>query len=105
MDYEVEREPGQWHIREKGQLTRGTTVTDAWLQSMGFGRPSRQNIQHIVNAVYASQGGVTLDEYAARRMPRDIEFVAGFKSYPGHESRGRLPRNPRMHIPDRILRK
>ncbi len=94
MDYEVDREPGQWHIREKGQITRGLTVTDGWLQSMGFGAPSRLNIQAIVNAVYASQGGVTLDEYAANRMPKDIEFTAGFKSYPDHRLRGRVPHNP-----------
>jgi hypothetical protein len=94
MDYEVEREPAQWHIREKGQASRGITVTDGWLQSMGFGRPSRLNIQAIVNAVYASQGGVTLDEYAANRIPKDIDITPGFKSYPDHRLRGRVPHNP-----------
>ena len=94
MEYQVEREPGQWHIREKGQLSRGTTVTDAWLDTMGFGRPSRLNIQAIVDAVYASQGGVTLDTYAAGRLPKDLAFIPGFKSYRHLAGRGQIPRNP-----------
>ncbi len=85
MEYEVEREPGQWHIREKGQLTRGTTVTDSWLQSMGFGRPSRQNIDAIVRATYASAAGMTLDKYA---LPKDTGFKPGFASYPSLPERG-----------------
>ena len=94
MEYEVTREEGQWHIQEKGQLSRGITVTDGWLSMMSFGPPSRLNIQAIVNAIYAAQGGVVLDQYAATHMPKDIEFVGGFKSYPQHATRGRLPRNP-----------
>lgn len=106
MEYEVEREPGQFHIREKGQLTRGTTVTDVWLEQMGFGRLTRLNIDAVVQAAAASAFGVILDPDAARRLPKDIPFTAGFKSFPHSPTRGRLPRNPeRMHIPDRILKK
>jgi hypothetical protein len=95
MEYEVEREYGQWHIREKGQLTRGTTVTDTWLEQMGFGRLTRLNIDQVVTAAAASAAGYVLDPYAASRRPRDIPFKAGFKSY-----------RPRyMDIPERILRK
>ncbi len=72
MEYDVERERGQWHIREKGQASRGTTVTDAWLEQMGFGTLSRSNIDEVIRATMASLGGVTLDEYAASRMPREL---------------------------------
>lgn len=68
MNYEVEREHGQWHIREEGQVSRGTTVTDSWLERMEFGRPTRTNIDAIVAATQASVGGVTLDPYAARHI-------------------------------------
>ena len=91
MEYEVTREQGQWHIQEKGQATRGTTVTDVWLQQMGFGRLTRLNIDAVVQAAAASAVGQILDPYAASRMPKDIPFKAGFKSYPS--SSGRLPRN------------
>jgi hypothetical protein len=93
MEYEVEREPGQWHIRERGQVTRGTTVTDGWLRQMGFGALSRSNVDEVVRATMAVGSGQVLDSYAASRMPRDIAFRAGFKSYPS-KGRGMLPRNP-----------
>lgn len=95
MEYEVEREQGQWHIREKGQLTRGTTVTDSWLEQMGFGRLTRLNIDAVVQAAAASAVGQVLDPYAAARRPKDIPFKAGFKSY----------RPKYMDIPPRILQK
>lgn len=101
MEYEVEREHGQWHIREKGQLTRGTTVTDPWLQQMGFGTLTRLNVDAVVKATMAGAGGQILDSHAARRMPKDIAFTPGFKSYPS-EGRGMKPRN-RPRIPERIL--
>lgn len=82
MEYDVEREQGQWHIREKGQLNRGTTVTDGWLEQMGFGALSRLNIDAVVNATMAAGAGQVLDTYASRRLPKELNFVAGFKSYP-----------------------
>lgn len=101
MEYDVEREHGQWHIREKGQTTRGTTVTDTWLEQAGFGSLSRQNIDAVVQAATASAFGAVLDPYAARHMPKDIAFTPGFKSYPS-QGRGRLPRN-RPRIPERMM--
>lgn len=74
MNYVVEREYRQWHIREEGQLQRGTTVTDAWLERMEFGRPTRTNIDAIVAATQASVGGVVLDGPASRRLPYEMEF-------------------------------
>lgn len=97
MEYEVEREQGRWHIREKGQLTRGTTVTDEWLEQMGFGRLTRLNIDAVINATMASAGGAILDSHASRRMPKDIAFKSGFTSYP---KRG--PKE-RMRVPERML--
>jgi len=93
MEYEVEREYGQYHVREKGQLTRGTTLTDAWLQQMGFWPLSRLNIDAAINATMASVGGAILD----KTRPKDYAFRAGFKSYP---TRG--PKQ-RMRIPERML--
>ena len=61
MNFDVEREYGQWHLREEGQMSRGTTVTDSWLKRMGFGRPTRANIDAIVAATQASAGGMVLD--------------------------------------------
>ncbi len=81
MEYDVEREYGQWHIREKGQTTRGTTVMDSWLQQMGFGKPTRLNIDAIVQATMAAAGGMVLDTYAASRMPKDIAFTPSSTSY------------------------
>ena len=54
MEYDVEREYGQWHIREKGQATRGTTVTDVWLEQMRFGQLSRTNIDEVIQATMAA---------------------------------------------------
>ncbi len=82
MEYDVEREQGQWHIREKGQAARGTTVTDGWLEQMGFGRLTRSNIDAVVQATYASMGGVPLDVPASRRMPKDINLTSSSRSYP-----------------------
>lgn len=87
MEYEVTRELGQWHIQEKGQTSRGTTVTDGWLEQMGFGRLSRLNIDAVVQATMASVGGVVLDHHASTRMPKDLAFTAGFKSYPQRSGR------------------
>jgi len=81
MDYDVEREQGQWHIQEKGQVTRGTTVTDAWMEQMGFGQLSRTNIEAVVNATMAGGRGVVLDPSASRRLPRDIDFTPKSASY------------------------
>ena len=91
MEYEVEREHAQWHIREKGQLTRGTTVTDIWLEQMGFGRLSRLNIDAVIQATMAAASGVVLDSYAASRLPKDIPFKASSRSY------------PKARIPERML--
>ncbi len=99
--YEVEREYGQWHIRERGQTTRGTTVTDAWLEQMGFGTLTKANIDHVVRAAAAGYAGMVLDPAAARRIPKDIGFTPGFRSYPS-EGRGTKPRT-KMHIPERML--
>ncbi len=87
MEYDVERERGQWHIREKGQVGRGTTVTDEWLEQMGFVGLTRVNIDAVVKATMAAVGGIVLDTYASRRMPKDIAFKARSKSYP----RARIP--------------
>ena len=74
MEYEVDREHGQYHIRERGQVSRGTTVTDGWLEQMGFGRLTRLNIDAVVQAAMASAFGQVLDPYAASRMPKDIAW-------------------------------
>ena len=91
MEYEVEREHAQWHVREKGQTTRGTTVTDAWLAQMGFGTLTRLNIDSVVKATMAAAGGQALDPYAARRMPKDMNFTPSSRSY------------PKPRIPERML--
>lgn len=91
MEYEVEREHGQYHVRERGQLTRGTTLTDGWLKQMGFWPLSRLNIDAAINATMASAGGMILDRDAARRIPKDLNFTPGLKSY------------PRPRIPERML--
>lgn len=96
MEYTVEREPGQYHIQERGYTTRGTTVTDEWLKEYGFGTLTRTNIDAVVQAAAASAVGVILDPYAASRMPKDIEFTASSQSFRPQRS---------MDIPDRILRK
>ena len=82
MEYDVEREQGQYHIRERGQVSRGTTVTDGWLEQMGFGRLSRLNIEAVVQAVTMSAFGAVLDRHAASRMPADIDFKTSSVSYP-----------------------
>ena len=97
MEYEVEREHGQYHVRERGQTTRGTTLTDGWLKQMGFWPLSRLNIDHAIKATIAAHGGQILDPHAARRMPRDIAFTPGFKSYPTRGNR------PRPRIPERVM--
>ena len=91
MEYDVEREQGQWHIREKGQVGRGTTVTDSWLDTMGFGRLTHLNIEAVVQATMASAGGAVLDSYAASRMPADIDFKTSSRSYPGVVRRVSVP--------------
>lgn len=90
MEYEVEREHGQYHVREKGQLTRGTTLTDGWLRQVGFWPLTRLNIDAAINATMAAGSGIILDPAAARRMPRDINRRPGFKSY-------------RPRIPERMM--
>lgn len=92
MQYEVEREHGQYHVRERGQLSRGTTITDGWLQQMGFWPLSRLNIDRAIKATMAMAGGAVLDPYNARRMPKDIAFTPEVKSY-----------RKRPRIPDRVL--
>lgn len=77
MEYDVEREGegwpnGQYHVREKGQLSRGTTVTDGWLQQMNFGPLSRSNIDDVIRATMASVYGEVLDTYAASRIPSEL---------------------------------
>ena len=81
MEYDVEREQGQWHIREQGQATRGTTVTDAWLERMGFSQLSRTNIDAVIRATMAAGAGQVLDPYAASHMPKDIAFTPSSRSY------------------------
>ena len=81
MEYEVEREDGQYHVREKGQMSRGTTLTDSWLKLMGFWPFSRSNIDAAINATMASFGGMVLDVPASRRMPKDIAFTPSSTSY------------------------
>lgn len=87
MEYDVEREYQQWHVREKGQLGRGTTVTDVWLEQMGFGTLTRSNIDAVIHATMASAGGMVLD----KSRPRDIAFKPKLSSY------------PRSRIPERML--
>lgn len=87
MEYDVEREHGQWHIREKGQVSRGTTVTDDWLEQMGFGRLTRLNIDDVVRATMVGAAGGVLDSPAARSMPRDIAFTPGLQSFPSRPKR------------------
>ena len=81
MEYDVEREYGQWHIREKGQLTRGTTVTDVWMERMGFSQLSRTNIDAVIQATMAAGAEQVLDPYAASHMPKDIAFKPSSRSY------------------------
>ena len=81
MEYDVEREQGQWHIREKGQASRGTTVTDAWLEQMRFGQLSRTNIDAVIKAAMEAGAGQILDPYAASHMPKDIAFTPNSRSY------------------------
>ena len=75
------REHGQWHVQEKGQATRGTTVTDVWLEQMRFGQLSRTNIDAVIQAPRAAGAGQVLDPYAASHMPKDIAFTSGSRSY------------------------
>ncbi len=91
MEYDVEREQGQWHIREKGQVSRGTTVTDAWLEQMGFGKLTRSNIDSVIQATMAAAAGEVLDKPASRRLPKDIAFTPASTSY------------PRPRIPERMM--
>ena len=91
MEYEVEREYGQWHVRERGQVDRGTTVTDAWLEQMGFGTLTRSNIDDVIHATMAAAGGLVLDPYAASRRPKDMNIIPSSRSY------------PRPRIPERML--
>lgn len=91
MEYDVEREHGQWHVREKGQVSRGTTVTDGWLEQMGFGTLTRSNIDSVIQATMASAAGTALVEPASRRMPKDIAFTPSSRSY------------PRPRIPERMM--
>lgn len=93
MEYDVEREHDQWHIREKGQQSRGTTVTDGWLEQMGFGSLTRINIDAVIQATMASAGGMVLDTYAASRMPKDIAFTPSSRSYP----KARIPERMMFH--------
>ncbi len=95
MEYEVEREHGQYQVRERGQTTRGTTLTDAWLKQMGFWPLSRLNIDAAINATMAMAGGAVLDPQAARRMPREMDVRDSFTSYP--------TRGSRPHIPERMM--
>ena len=86
MQYEVEREGGAWpngryHVREKGQVSRGTTLTDGWLKSMGFGPLSRLNIDAAIQATMASTGGVVLDRQAQQGIRRELGFVGRTASY------------------------
>ena len=64
MEYEADREEGQWHLREKGQLSRGTTVTDGWLRDNGFWPLSRLNIDAVIQAETASYFGTVLDRFS-----------------------------------------
>lgn len=94
MEYDVEREAEQrqWHIREKGQVSRGTTVTDAWLQQMGFGTLSRLNIDEVIRAATAGYAGQVLDPAAARQIPKEVSRNPIIRSY-----------RPRPRIPERML--
>ena len=86
MGYDVEREGGAWpngqyHVREKGQVSRGTTLTDGWLKSMGIGPLSRLNIDAAINATMASTGGMVLDRNAQQGIRRELGFVGRTASY------------------------
>ena len=81
VEYEVTREYGQWHVQEKGQASRGTTVTDAWLDQMGFGMLTRSNIDEVIRTTMAAAGGEVLDRPASRRIPKDVAFTPGSRSY------------------------
>ena len=86
MEFEVEREGGAWpngqyHVREKGQVSRGTTLTDGWLKSMGIGPLSRLNIDAAINATMASTGGVVLDTHAQHGIRHELGFVGRTASY------------------------
>jgi len=95
VEYEVQREDGQYHVIERGQTTRGTTLTDGWLRQMGFWPLSRLNLEHAMNATMAMAGGMILDQYAARHPLRqpDISFTPRSASYPTR----------RMQIPERLM--
>ena len=87
MEYEAirEEEDKRWHVIEKGQTTRGTTLTDEWLKQMGFWPLSRTNIDDAIRATMAGAGGMILDPYAARHPLRQKDLngaiTEGFKSY------------------------
>jgi hypothetical protein len=75
MDEEpvVERAPEfhGWRIRSKDQLPgTGMIVTDHWLHSYGFGRPTKFNIQRIIGATIAAASG-----HATERIP-DLGQIA-----------------------------
>lgn len=93
MEFDVEREHGQYHVREKGQMSRGTTLTDSWLKQMGFWPLGRSNIDHAINATMALVGGAVLDEPASRRMPKDMAFTPSSRSYP----RTSIPERMKFH--------
>lgn len=65
-------------------------VTDSWLRAMGFFPLTRLNAEDVIKATFASAGGHVLNPMT--RLPKDIDFKAGFRSYPSN-GRGRLPRN------------
>jgi hypothetical protein len=51
-------EYGGWEISEDGQAPgSGMIITDQWLNSFGFGPPTRSNIDQILKATMANQGG------------------------------------------------
>ena len=70
-----------WQIRDDDQPPgTGMIVTDGWLRSFGFGRPTRSNIDQIIKATYAAQAGYApvkpiLREFTPReiRMAREME--------------------------------
>lgn len=71
---EVEREYGQYHIRERGQLSRGMTVTDEWLKKNGFWPLSHSNVGQVTQACLALASGAILDTYASKRIPEELEW-------------------------------
>jgi hypothetical protein len=53
-----------WEIRDDDQAPgSGTIITDQWLKTFGFGPPTRSNIDQIMKATMANQGG-----YAATKV-------------------------------------